>query len=152
MPKQTQTPADQNKSKNAAVAAKTDNATAEARNPDPAVGAGPRLGQSAPANVRPPEPKPEPAPEKEEAPSTLEVEFAVESVTPTGNGRDTSTVVLGPVKNSESNRKFFRQAAGRVSLSDVREPVAALFRAAHMAKITFAPVKRPEGENAEPVY
>lgn len=90
----------------------------------------------------------------EGAPSpSLTVDFAVESVAPTGNGRDTSTVVLRPAKNSDANRNFARQFDGRISLADVREEVAAQFRGAHAARVTFEPIKRAEGEaKNEAVY
>lgn len=71
------------------------------------------------------------APETQDKPSDAEqsrrlrADFVIDSVLPSGSGRDTYTVVLRPDENAENenNSAFFKRASGRIQLNDVRNEV-----------------------------
>jgi len=79
-----------------------------------------------------------------ESSGPAEAIFVVESVLPTGSGRDTSTLVLKPDEAREENREFFRQISGRISLNDVRSEIADGFAAGDRVTVSFSKITKVE--------
>lgn len=73
--------------------------------------------------------------DQQESGGALTFEAVVDSVLPTGSGRDTFTVVLRP---DENDAKFFRRASGRIELNDVRAEFGKQLQGKARATVTIA--------------